>query len=240
MSFWNKLFGSNGSSPLQPPQPSAKVPAVNAAPLPATPPSATPSPGSLVGSIFKGRVRNVEDGLKALFVDIGVEKTAFLHYWDIMPTSFDSSVEVVEREALRQNRPRITQKDIPRLYPPGCEIIVQVTKESSGTKGPRVTTNIVLPGCHLVLLPNSDQSGISRKIENTEERQRLKIILRELSIPDGMGVIMRTTGAGQQKSFFVSDLDFLLGRWREIQDKIKTQPPASCVFRPSALIQTGT
>src|SRR5436189_236020 len=153
----------------------------------------------LVGSIFKGKVRNLEDGLKAAFVDIGFEKNAFLHYWDIVPNSVDSSVEIVERPSerdRRRDRPKITQKDIPRVYPPGSAIIVQVTKGPIGTKGPRVTTNIVLPGRYLVLLPNSDQSGISRKIENQQERQRLKTILRKLSIPDGMGVIMRTVGEG--------------------------------------------
>ena len=191
----------------------------------------------LVGSIFKGKVRNLEDGLKAAFVDIGFEKNAFLHYWDIVPTSFDSGVEVVERENKRRDRPRITQKDIPRLYPPGSEIIVQVTKGPIGTKGPRVTTNIVLPGRYLVLLPNSDQSGVSRKIENQEERQRLKNILRDMNIPDGMGVIMRTAGEGQQKRYFISDLALLLEQWKEIQDKIKTQPPASCVFQEPDLIE---
>jgi hypothetical protein len=121
----------------------------------------------LVGSIFKGRVRNLEDGLKAAFVDIGFEKNAFLHYWDIVPNQFDSGVEIVEREGGRRpQRPKITQKDIPRLYSPGSDIIVQVTKGPISTKGPRVTTNLVLPGRFLVLLPNSDQSGISRKIEN--------------------------------------------------------------------------
>ena len=99
----------------------------------------------LVGSIFRGKVRNLEDGLKAAFVDIGFEKNAFLHYWDIVPNSFDSNVEVVEREGKKREKPRITQKDIPRLYPPGSDIIVQVTKGPIGTKGPRVTTNLVLP-----------------------------------------------------------------------------------------------
>ena len=107
----------------------------------------------LVGSVFKGKVRNLQDDLKAAFVDIGFEKNAFLHYWDIIPTPFDSGVEVVERETKRRDRPRITQKDIPRHYPPGSEIIVQVTKGPIGTKGPRVTTNLVLPGRYLVLLP---------------------------------------------------------------------------------------
>jgi ribonuclease G len=191
----------------------------------------------LVGSIFKGKVRNLEDGLKAAFVDIGFEKNAFLHYWDIVPSTFDSGVEIVEREGRRRDKPKITQKDIPRVYPPGSDIIVQVTKGPIGTKGPRVTTNLVLPGRYLVLLPNSDQSGISRKIENQQERQRLKKILRELSIPDGMGVIMRTVGEGQQKRYFVRDLALLLEEWRGIQERIKTQPPASCVFQEPDLIE---
>lgn len=192
----------------------------------------------LVGSIFKGKVRNLEDGLKAAFVDIGFEKNAFLHYWDIVPNQFDSGVEIVEREGGRKrDKPKITQKDIPRVYPPGSDIIVQVTKGPIGTKGPRVTTNLVLPGRYLVLLPNSDQSGISRKIENQQERQRLKKILRELSIPDGMGVIMRTAGEGQQKRYFVRDLALLLEEWRGIQDRIKSQAMATCVFQEPDLIE---
>jgi ribonuclease G len=194
----------------------------------------------LVGSIFKGKVRNLEDGLKAAFVDIGFEKNAFLHYWDIVPNQFDSGVEIVERPAGRDRRParpKITQKDIPRLYPPGSEIIVQVTKGPIGTKGPRITTNLVLPGRYLVLLPNADQSGISRKIENQEERKRLKKILRELAIPDGMGVIMRTAGEDQQKRYFVRDLALLLEEWRGVQERMKNQPPATCVFQEPDLIE---
>ena len=193
----------------------------------------------LVGSIFKGKVRNLEDGLKAAFVDIGFEKNAFLHYWDIVPNQFDSGVEIVEREnqGRRPQRPKITQKDIPRLYSPGSDIIVQVTKGPIGTKGPRVTTNIVLPGRFLVLLPNSDQSGISRKIENVEERKRLKKILRQLAIPDGMGVIMRTAGEGQQLRYFVRDLAFLIEEWTSVQEKIKKQPMATCVFQEPDLIE---
>ena len=188
----------------------------------------------LVGSIFKGKVRNLEDGLKAAFVDIGFEKNAFLHYWDIVPSNFDSGVEIVEREGRRRDKPKITQKDIPRVYPPGSEIIVQVTKGPIGTKGPRVTTNLVLPGRYLVLLPNSDQSGISRKIENQQERQRLKKILRELPIPDGLGVIMRTVGEGQQKRYFIRDLFLLLEEWHQIQDRIKA------ISRPQRVSSPGT
>jgi ribonuclease G len=190
----------------------------------------------LVGSIFKGKVKNLEDGLKAAFVDIGFEKNAFLHYWDIVPSSFDSGVEIVERDNKRRDKPRITQRDIPRLYPAGSEIICQVTKGPIGTKGPRVTTNLSLPGRYLVLLPNSDQSGISRKIENLEERQRLKKILRSLTIPDGMGVVMRTAGEGKQARYFVRDLALLLEQWKEIQARIAKQPSTTCVFEEPDLI----
>lgn len=191
----------------------------------------------LVGSIFKGKVRNLEDGLKAAFVDIGFEKNAFLHYWDIVPNNFDSSFEVVDRPTKKRERPRVTTKDIPRLYPPGTDIIIQVTKGPIGSKGPRVTTNVVLPGRYLVLLPNSDQSGISRKIENPEERKRLKTILRELDIPEGMGVIMRTVGEGQQKRYFVRDLALLLEEWALVQKRIQEQPSATCVFEEPDLIE---
>jgi ribonuclease G len=191
----------------------------------------------LVGSVFKGRVRNLEDGLKAAFVDIGFEKNAFLHYWDIVPSGFDSGVEIVERETRKRDRPRITQKDIPRLYPPGSDIIVQVTKGPIGTKGPRVTTNVVLPGRYLVLLPNSDQSGISRKIENQEERKRLKKILRELAIPEGMGVIMRTAGEGQQLRYFVRDLALLVDEWKSISERRTSQASATCIFQEPDLIE---
>ncbi len=194
----------------------------------------------LVGSIYKGKVRNLEDGLKAAFVDIGFEKNAFLHYWDIIPSAFDSSVEIVERDTDRQRRkdkPKITQKDVPRLYPVGSEIIVQVTKGPIGTKGPRVTTNLSLPGRYLVLLPNSDQSGISRKIENTEERQRLKKIVRELTLPDGLGVIVRTAGEGKLKRYFIRDLAMLLDEWKAIQDRTASQGMASCIFQEPDLIE---
>jgi ribonuclease G len=192
----------------------------------------------LVGSIFKGKVRNLEDGLKAAFVDIGFEKNAFLHYWDIVPAGFDSGVEVVERDNRKhRERPRITQKDIPRLYPPSAEIVVQVTKGPIGTKGPRVTTNLALPGRFLVLLPNSDQCGVSRKIEDNEERQRLKQIVRKLTLPDGMGVIIRTAGERQQYRYFVRDLALLLDEWKTVQENIAKLAPPACVFREPDLIE---
>jgi ribonuclease G len=197
----------------------------------------------MAGSIYKGRIKNLEDGLKAAFVDIGHDKNAFLHYWDIIPSNLDSSVELVERDGAQKKkrrgkeRPKVTQKDIPKLYPKGTEIIIQVSKGPIGTKGPRVTTHLALPGRYLVLLPNSDQCGISRKIDDPTERKRLKEIVRSLDIPDSMGVIIRTVGEGQQKRYFVRDLALLLTQWRAIQERIDTKPAPACVFQEPELVE---
>ena len=179
----------------------------------------------LVGSIFKGKVRNLEDGLKAAFVDIGFEKNAFLHYWDIVPSSFDSGVEIVEREGQQARQAAASRRRTSRgSIRPAATSSCRSPKAPSAPKARASRPTSCLPGRYLVLLPNSDQSGISRKIENQQERQRLKKILRELAIPDGMGVIMRTAGEGQQKRYFVRDLALLLEEWQQIQERIKTQP----------------
>jgi ribonuclease G len=175
------------------------------------------------GSIYKGKVKNLEPGLKAMFVDIGLDKNAFLHYWDAIPAALDDGVEAIERSNnKRKNQKRITANDIPKIYPPGSDIIVQVTKGPIGTKGPRITTNISLPGRYLVLSPFEDRSGISKKIEDPKERQRLKRILQDLDVPDGMGVIIRTVGEGQKARFFVRDLHVLLEQWRSISGDLET------------------
>src|SRR5207245_9363614 len=119
-------------------------------------------------------------------------------------------IEEIDRPKKGGNKKRITAKDIPNIYPVGSEVIVQVTKGPIGTKGPRVTTNLSFAGRYLVLMPFSDRSGISRKIDDTRERQRLRKILRELAIPEGVGVIIRTVGEGQRARYFVRDLRFLL------------------------------
>src|ERR1700682_707054 len=112
---------------------------------------------NIVGSIFKGKVKNIEHGLKAMFVDIGFEKNAFLHFWDALP-GLDSSVEEVNRASERKSKKKITAKDVPEIYPIGSEVMVQVTKGPISNKGPRITTNISLAGRYLVLMPHSEQS----------------------------------------------------------------------------------
>ena len=188
------------------------------------------------GSIYKGKVKNLEPGLKAMFVDIGLDKNAFLHYWDAIP-SVDAGVETIERGRGRKSQKKITANDIPRIYPPGSDIIVQVTKGPIGTKGPRITTNISLAGRYLVLMPFDEQSGISKKIEDPKERQRLRHILQELDVPDGMGVIIRTVGEGQKARFFVRDLHVLLEQWKKISGDLETAKAPKLLLPEPDLIE---
>mgnify|MGYP001547762804 CR=1 FL=1 len=189
-----------------------------------------------VGAIFKGRIQNLEPGLKAAFVDIGEEKNAFLHYWDILPAANDSSIEVVRDNKSEKQRKReaeakkVTVKDIPKLYPVGSEIVIQITKGQIGTKGPRTTTNLALPGRFLVLMPHTGTLGISRKIDDKKERSRLKGILRDLTLPEGMGIIVRTAGEGKKARYFIRDLHILLRRWEVIQQRMDSSKKPTCLY----------
>jgi ribonuclease G len=191
---------------------------------------------NIVGSVYKGKVKNIEMGLKAMFVDIGFEKNAFLHFWDAIPAALDSGIEEIDRPKDRRPKKRITAKDIPSIYPVGSDVIVQVTKGPIGTKGPRVSTNLSFAGRYLVFMPYSDRSGISRKIEDPKERERLRKILRDLEIPEGIGVIIRTVGEGQRARYFVRDLSFLVEQWAKVEQLIQTEPAPCRVFEEPDLV----
>jgi|UniRef100_UPI0040499957 ribonuclease G len=198
------------------------------------------SDSRMVGGIYKGRIKNLDPGLKAAFVDIGYTKNAFLHYWDMLPAAADSSVEVVrvnKRKNDTSRRADPTIKDIPKMYPPGSEIVIQVTKGPIGTKGPRTTTNLSFPGRYLILMPFSDGCGISRKIEDPTERKRLKQMLNELTIPEGMGVIVRTAGEGKKTRYFIRDLHILLKKWEEITQKMQTERSPACLYQEPDLVE---
>ena len=198
------------------------------------------SDNRMVGGIYKGRIKNLDPGLKAAFVDIGYNKNAFLHYWDMLPAAADSSVEVVRVNKKKDAGPRKaepTVKDIPGLYPPGTEIVIQVTKGPIGTKGPRTTTNLSIPGRYLILTPFSDGCGISRKIEDPQERKRLKTLINELTIPEGMGVIVRTAGEGKKARYFVRDLHLLLKKWEEITRKMNTDRAPACLYQEPDIVE---
>lgn len=193
---------------------------------------------NIVGGIFKGKVKNIEMGLKAMFVDIGLDKNAFLHFWDAIPAALDSSMEEVERAGRpKKKQPKISSKDIPSIYPVGSEIMIQVSKGSIGNKGPRVTTNVSLAGRYLVLTPYSDQFGISRKIEDPKERKRLRKIMQQLEVPDGMGLIMRTVAQGQRARHFVRDFHMLLEQWRKVESKRDSRPAPVCAYQEPNLIE---
>ncbi|MFV1996028.1 MAG: Rne/Rng family ribonuclease, partial [Verrucomicrobiales bacterium] len=190
---------------------------------------------NIVGSIFKGRVKNIEQGLKASFVDIGFEKNAFLHFWGAVPAAIDGGVEEIRKSKKKEKR--ITSKDIPKIYPVGSEVLVQVTKGAIGTKGPRITTNISLAGRFLVLMPLNDQFGISRKIEDPKERARLRKVMEKLSVPEGMGVIMRTVCQGQRARYFVRDLAMLVAQWDQIEENRESKRAPVCCFEEPDLIE---
>ncbi|MEP6698835.1 MAG: Rne/Rng family ribonuclease [Verrucomicrobiota bacterium] len=192
---------------------------------------------NIVGSVYKGKVKNIEMGLKAMFVDIGFEKNAFLHFWDAIPAALDSGIEEIDRPKDRRPQKRITAKDIPSIYPVGSDVIVQVTKGPIGTKGPRVSTNLSFAGRYLVFMPYSDRSGISRKIEEPKERERLRKILRQLEIPEGVGVIIRTVGEGQRARYFVRDLSFLIEQWVKVEKAIKEDPAPCRIFEEPDLVE---
>ena len=192
---------------------------------------------NIVGSVYKGKVKNIEMGLKAMFVDIGFEKNAFLHFWDAIPAALDSGIEEIDRRSSKRPRKRITVKDIPSIYPVGSDVIVQVTKGPIGTKGPRVTTNLSFAGRYLVLMPFSDRSGISRKIEEPKERERLRKVLRQLDISEGVGVIIRTVGEGQRARYFVRDLRVLVDQWGKVDQAIRDNSAPCRLFEEPDLVE---
>jgi ribonuclease G len=194
----------------------------------------------MVGAIFKGKIQNHEPGLKAAFVDIGTDKNAFLHYWDILPPEQNEQYEVVrQNQGSKGPQKKTNLKDIPAMYPIGSDIVVQITKAQIGTKGPRTTTNISMPGRYMVLMPYNGECGVSRKIEDPKERARLKEILRKLTIPEGMGVIIRTAGEGKRWTYFVRDLHMLLGEWQKVQERLKSDKPTLLYEEPDIVERTA-
>lgn len=195
-----------------------------------------PTEERLVGSIFKGRIQNLEHDLQAAFVDIGLKKNAFLHYWDMIPDD-DSRLDDDDENARPSRRKRISNEEIAKRFQPGSEIVVQVTKGPISTKGPRVTANLSLPGRYLVMMPGTRLRGVSRKIGDSKERQRLKKILDRMPLPDDAGLIVRTVGSGSSNRAFIRDLRNLLESWTELQDNIKNLSAPACVYQEPDLIE---
>lgn len=200
-----------------------------------------PEAERLVGSVFKGRVQNLENDLQAAFVDIGLKKNAFLHYWDMMPDSDAALDEDGENPNRKASRP--SDAEIAKRFPPGSEIIVQVTKGPISTKGPRVVANLSIPGRYLVMMPGAKDShgqplrGVSKKIGDAKERQRLKAIIDKLPLPENVGLVVRTVGQGATARAFARDLRNLLSVWNEMQGNIKNLRTPCCIFQEPDLCE---
>ncbi len=168
----------------------------------------------LVGNIYRGRVTNVLPGMQAAFVDIGLEKNAFLYVGDI---NVDNTVfDFGDRNSGKVLK-NISLRDIIRE---GQEITVQILKEPMGTKGARVTTHITLPGRYVVLMPTLNYVGVSRRIEDEEERQRLRRIAEAIK-PENMGVIVRTAAKDKQPEDLMPDIEVLCRLWDGIKEREK-------------------
>jgi ribonuclease G len=198
-----------------------------------------PEEERLVGSVFKGRVQNLENDLQAAFVDIGLKKNAFLHYWDMTPDAdalLDDD-EPRQRQKGGRKSNRLSDAEIAKRFPPGSEIIVQVTKGPISTKGPRITANLSIPGRYLVMMPGTRIRGVSKKIGDAKERQRLKGILDKLPLPDNVGLVVRTVGAGASARAFARDLRNLLSVWNEMQVNTKRLRTPCCIFQEPDLCE---
>src|SRR3954447_9015032 len=178
---------------------------------------------SHVGNIYKGRVTNVEPSIQAAFIDFGLGRNGFLHISDLMPSYFgragDDVQESVGRKMARRDRPPIQ-----RCLRRGDEIIVQIIKEGIGTKGPTLSTYLSIPGKILVMMPGMGKMGVSKKIEDEEERRRLRTILDSLKPPKGVGFIIRTAGVGKTKGEIERDLKYLARLWETLKKRRDSVP----------------
>ena len=185
----------------------------------------------IVGNIYKGRVIRVLPGMQAAFVDIGLEKAAFLYVADV----FDA---IEEYESLLYDGRKKDEESsgeqeanghefrplhpIEDLLQEGQELLVQISKEPIGTKGARITSHISLPGRHLVYMPTVDHIGISRRIEDEEERERLREIVERLK-QVGSGYIVRTVSEGKSEADLLTDMRYLSTLWAEIAKRKTAQ-----------------
>ncbi len=185
--------------------------------------------GNLSGNIYAGRVQNVLPGMNAAFVNIGLEKNAFLYAGDIR-------LDVRGDKALAGRLEGLSIKDMVR---PGQELLVQVVKEPGGTKGPRISSHITLPGRLLVLLPTMKYIGVSRKIESDDERDRLREIAAALMAKHGMGMILRTASEGVGESELSDEYSELIDKWRDIEKRGRATKAPALIYGGGTLERTA-
>ena len=193
------------------------------------------SSASRVGNIYKGRVTNIEPSIQAAFIDFGLYKNGFLHVSDLsgeyFPKGKGSGHEGVGRKHPHRDRPPI-QDCLKR----GQEVVVQMTKEGIGTKGPTMTTYLSIPGRLLVMMPGMKRLGVSRKVEDEEIRASAKEALSQLELPADMGFIVRTAGVDRPKREMHRDLNYLLRLWKSTSELIGTAKAPIEIYRESDLV----
>ena len=175
-----------------------------------------PKDQSLVGNIYLGLVTNIFPGTQSCFVDIGIRKNSILYVKDMNQYPKAKPEKTIGSAAV--NEAADTSPPIEGLVRTGQQIIVQISKDATGDKGPRVTTNITLPGKYAVLIPNSENAFVSRRIKDPAEQARLKAILNE-NLAEGFGLIARTESEGVSKRLIRYDIATLLNKWTQITRK---------------------
>lgn len=190
---------------------------------------------SRVGNIYVGKVVNVESQIQAAFVDFGVEEAGFLHISDLHPRYFpgadEDETESVGRKTPRRQRPMIQQ-----ALKRGQEITVQVLKEGVGTKGPTLTSYLSIPGRFLVMMPDMDRVGVSRKVEDEDERRKMREILDQLDLPEGFGFILRTAGFERNKAELKRDLAYLQRLWKDMERRRRKGGGARLLYSEADLL----
>ena len=183
---------------------------------------------SIVGSVYKGVVTNVLPGMQAAFVDIGLTKDAFLYAGDYTTNLGDVAGQMLaagDEDAdvdldVEEIEPRRETAPIEELLHKNQTVLVQVSKESLGTKGARITSFISLPGRYLVYMPQARHIGVSRRIRDDRERERLRAALRSVNLPPG-GFILRTNAEGKTEGEFAADVEFLTRLWAQVQSRFE-------------------
>lgn len=205
-----------------------------------------PTDTRMVGSIYKGKVTSIVPGINAAFVDIGLGKNGFLYVSDIIETKPDDDVILDEEQdkdkskdkERRPSRKRsATRMRIESLLKINQEILVQVVKEPFGTKGARLTTHLSLPGRYMVLMCNDPRLGISKRIDDSAERMRLKEILTKIRFSKDAGLIVRTAGIGKSQNELSRDVRYLSKIYQRIKRMSSTSKPSACIYQEYELSQ---
>jgi ribonuclease G len=192
---------------------------------------------SVVGNIYEGPVTRVLPGMQSAFVDLGLERDAFLYVADVLE-GLDENLLSPEEQSASGNGSHRSSAPIEDRLREGQTVLVQVLKEPLGTKGARITSHVSLPGRYLVFMPTVEHVGVSRKITEEEERRRLKTLLKEIRQErGGGGFIARTAGSGRSREDFERDARYLTRTWDEVRALAPRQTPPALLHRELSLVQ---